>query len=45
MLSRTVEMLNTQNQRQMKFSIEDKISNGGGTIVNIVVPLDYQFKV
>ena len=48
MLRRTVELLNTRNQYQMAFSIEDKNSTGdetSGTRVTIIVPLEYQFEV
>jgi len=48
MLRRTVELLNTRNQYQMAFSIENKNSSGDGshgTRVSIVVPLEYQFEM
>ena len=48
MLRRTVELLNTRNQYQMAFSIENKNSFGDGshgTRVSIVVPLEYQFEM
>ncbi len=48
MLHRTVELLNEQNRRQMKFTIENRRSTGTsmqGTCVTIIVPLDYHFEM
>jgi LytS/YehU family sensor histidine kinase len=48
MLRRTVELLNTRNQYQMAFTIENKNSFGNGTHgtrVSVVVPLEYQFEM
>jgi len=48
MLRRTVELLNTRNQYQMAFSIENKNSisdDSHGTRVSIIVPMEYKFEV
>ena len=48
MLRRTIELLNTRNQYQMAFQIENRNSFGDGshgTRVTIMVPLEYKFEV